>query len=184
MNTEMISNAITAYPGFAVACGAAALWAARYVKKIKTENEQMKAENNRGEQAAIMKIQDMQEILDDIEYGVRIQANNVEEELIGRQVSNLKQKEILKTANEVMVDSISKKETFHETLLTQFEEIESMFQDFERTGDVGQMMTVMRSQFVLLQSQQDELHQETLQLLNELQGNLATVQNIAREVGV
>jgi len=184
MNTEMISNAITAYPGFAVACGAAALWAARYVKKIKTENEQMKAETNRGERAAIMKIQDMQEILDDIEYGVRIQANNVEEELIGRQVSNLKQKEILKTANEVMVDSISKKETFHETLLTQFEEIESMFQDFERTGDVGQMMTVMRSQFVLLKSQQDELHQETLQLLNELQGNLATVQNIAREVGV
>ena len=184
MNTDMIANAITAYPGFAVACGAAALWAARYVKKIKTENEQMKAETNRGERAAIMKIQDMQEILDDIEYGVRIQSNNVEEELIGRQVSNLKQKEILKGANDVMVESIDKKEAFHDALLTQFEDLEGMLQDFDRASQVGHMMTVMRSQFDILLSQQDELRQDTLLLVNELQTNLATVQNIAREVGV
>ena len=184
MNTEIIANAISTYPGFAVACGAAALWAARYVKKIKTENEQMKAETNRGERAAIMKIQDMQEILDDIEYGVRIQSNNVEEELIGRQVSNLKQKEILKDANDVMVDSIEKKEAFHDNLLTQFEDLEGMLQDFDRASEVGQMMTMMRSQFEILLSQQDELRQDTLELVNELQANLATVENIAREVGV
>ena len=64
----MLTNFAMAYTGFAFAGAAAALWAARYVIKIKTENQQMKAETDRGERAAIMKIQDMQEILDDIEH--------------------------------------------------------------------------------------------------------------------
>ena len=113
--------------GFTLAAGAAAaLWAARYVIKIKTENQHMKAETDRGERAAIMKIQDMQEILDDIEHSVRIQTNDVEEELITRQVSNLKQKEILQNASEVMTDSISNKESFHEKILDQFDDLENM----------------------------------------------------------
>ena len=120
---DMMMNFAMAYPGFAFAGAAAALWAARYVIKIKTENQHMKAETDRGERAAIMKIQDMQEILDDIEYNVRIQSNDVEEELITRQVSNLKQKDILQNANEVMADSISNKESFHEKILDQFDEL-------------------------------------------------------------
>ena len=184
MNTEMISNAIVAYPGFAVACGAAALWAARYVKKIKTENEQMKAETNRGERAAIMKIHDMQEILDDIEYGVRVQSNDVEGELIGRQVANLKQKEILKTTNEIMVDSINKKESFHDNLLTQFDELEESLQGFDVLDKVSDMMARMRQAFTELQGKQDELDMETQQLFRNLQINLTTVQNIAKEEGL
>ena len=133
---DMMMNFATAYPGFAFAGAAAALWAARYVIKIKTENQHMKAETDRGERAAIMKIQDMQEILDDIEYNVRIQSNDVEEELITRQVSNLKQKDILQNANEVMTDSISNKESFHEKILDQFDELENMLGTFGDVSDV------------------------------------------------
>ena len=96
----------------------------------------MKAETDRGERAAIMKIQDMQEILDDIEYSVRIQTNDVEEELITRQVSNLKQKDILQNASEVMTDSISNKESFHEKILDQFDDLENMLVSFGEVADV------------------------------------------------
>ncbi len=46
------------------------------------------------------------------------------------------------------------------------------------------MMEQMRQAFHSIQTQQDELQQETLLLVDELQTNLTTVQNIAREVGV
>ena len=48
---DMITNIAMAYPGFAFAGAAAALWGARYVVKIKTENQHMKAETDRGERA-------------------------------------------------------------------------------------------------------------------------------------
>ena len=182
MNTEMISNAITAYPGFAVACGAAALWAARYVKKIKTENEQMKAETNRGEAAAIMKIQDMQEILDDIEYNVRIQSNDVEEELITRQVSNLKQKDILQNANEVMTDSISNKESFHEKVLDQFDELENMLDTFGEVANVTHMMGQMRKAFTTLQESNDQLLEATQILSTAIQANHSVANDIVKAV--
>ena len=104
---DMMMNFAMAYPGFAFAGGAAALWAARYV----IENQHMKAETDRGERAAIMKIQDT-EILDDIEHNVR--DNDVEEELITRQVSNLKQKDILQNASEVMAIRFQTRNPFPE----------------------------------------------------------------------
>ena len=154
---DMMMNFATAYPGFAFAGAAAALWAARYVIKIKTENQHMKAETDRGERAAIMKIQDMQEILDDIEYNVRIQSNDVEEELITRQVSNLKQKDILQNANEVMTDSISNKESFHEKILDQFDELENMLVTFGEIDEVTRMMGQMRKAFSTLQDTNEQL---------------------------
>ena len=154
---DMITNFAMVYPGFAFAGAAAALWGARYVVKIKTENQNMKAETDSGESAAIIKIQDMQEILDDIEYNVRIQSNDVEEELITRQVSNLKQKDILQNANEVMTDSISNKESFHDKILNQFEEIENMLGTFDEVSEVTRMMGQMRKAFSSLQDSNEQL---------------------------
>ena len=184
MNTDILTNAIATYPGFAFALGAATIWGARYVKKITTELDQIKTETNRGEQAAIMKIEDMADLLDNLERDVLYLTKNIEEDLAHRQVADLSQKEVLSHANKVMVDSIANKETFHDNLLNQFEELESMLDGFEHVGAVGQMMEQMRQAFHAIQAQQDELHHETLQLVNELQANLATVENIAREVGV
>ena len=184
MNTEMIANAIQAYPGFAFTLGAAALWGARYVLKIKTENEQMKAETHRGERAAIMKIMDMSDILDELERDVLDMTQQVEADLIERQTSDLHQKDVLKRANQVMVDSITKKETFHNGLLDQFEELEGMLDGFDRVGAVSHLMGQMREAFTQLMEQQDHLHHDTLQLVDQLQTNLTTVQTLAREVGV
>ena len=100
-----------------------------------------------------MKIQDMQEILDDIEYNVRSQSNDVEEELITRQVSNLKQKDILQNANEVMADSISNKESFHEKILDQFDELENMMVSFGEVSEVTHMMGQMRKALRIFRSQ-------------------------------
>lgn len=184
MNTEMLNNAIVAYPGFAFALGAATIWGARYIKKITTELEQIKAETDRGEQAAIMKIEDMADLLDNLESDVLYLTKNIEEDLANRQVSDLSQKEVLGHANKIMVDSIANKEAFHDNLLNQFEELEGMLEGFDRVEAVGNMMEQMRQAFHSIQTQQDELQQETLLLVNELQTNLTTVQNIAREVGV
>jgi len=179
---DMMMNFATAYPGFAFAGAAAALWAARYVIKIKTENQYMKAETDRGERAAIMKIQDMQEILDDIEYNVRIQSNDVEEELITRQVSNLKQKDILQNANEVMTDSISNKESFHEKILDQFDELENMLVSFGEVSDVTHMMGQMRKAFTNIQDSNDQLLEITHMLYNAIQANHAVANDIVKAV--
>lgn len=184
MNTEMISNAIQAYPGFAFTLGAAALWGARYVLKIKTENEQIKAENHRGERAAILKIEEMTDILDKLQQEGLELTKEVEADLIERQTSDLQQKEVLNRANQVMVDSIANKETLHNNILDQFEELESMMNGFDRVSGVSHLMGEMRQAFTQLMEQQDHLHHDTLQLVSQLQTNLTTVQNIAREVGV
>ena len=164
---DMMMNFATTYPGFVFAGGAAALWAARYVIKIKTENQHMKAETDRGERAAIMKIQDMQEILDDIEYNVRIQSNDVEEELITRQVSNLKQKDILQNANEVMTDSISNKESFHEKVLDQFDELENMLVTFSEIDEVTRMMGQMRKATLQIQTNDCLSHEPSPRLFKQ-----------------
>ena len=182
MNTEIITNAILTYPGFAFAGAAAALWGARYVIKIKTENQNMKAETDRGERAAIMKIQDMQEILDDIEYSVRIQTNDVEEELITRQVSNLKQKDILQNASEVMTDSISNKESFHEKILDQFDDLENMLVSFGEVADVTHMMGQMRKAFTNIQDSNDQLLDMTHMLSSAIQANHAVASDIVKAV--
>ena len=175
-------NFVTAYPGFAFAGAAAALWAARYVIKIKTENQHMKAETDRGERAAIMKIQDMQEILDDIEHSVRIQTNDVEEELITRQVSNLKQKEILQNASEVMTDSISNKESFHEKILDQFDDLENMMASFGEVSEVTHMMGQMRKAFENLQVSNEELIESTQFLSSAIQANYMMANDIVKAV--
>ena len=175
-------NFATAYPGFAFAGAAAALWAARYVIKIKTENQHMKAETDRGERAAIMKIQDMQEILDDIEHSVRIQTNDVEEELITRQVSNLKQKEILQNASEVMTDSISNKESFHEKILDQFDDLENMMASFGEVSEVTQMMGQMRKAFENLQVSNEQLIESTQFLSSAIQANYMMANDIVKAV--
>ena len=175
-------NFATAYPGFAFAGAAAALWAARYVIKIKTENQHMKAETDRGERAAIMKIQDMQEILDDIEHSVRIQTNDVEEELITRQVSNLKQKEILQNASEVMTDSISNKESFHEKILDQFDDLENMMASFGEVSEVTHMMGQMRKAFENLQVSNEELIESTQFLSSAIQANYMMANDIVKAV--
>lgn len=179
---EMMMNFAMAYPGFAFAGAAAALWAARYVIKIKTENQHMKAETDRGERAAIMKIQDMQEILDDIEYNVRIQSNDVEEELITRQVSNLKQKDILQNANEVMADSISNKESFHEKILDQFDELENMMVSFGEVSEVTHMMGQMRKAFANLQVSNEQLIESTQILSSAIQANYMMANDIVKAV--
>ena len=179
---DMMMNFATAYPGFAFAGAAAALWAARYVIKIKTENQHMKAETDRGERAAIMKIQDMQEILDDIEYNVRIQSNDVEEELITRQVSNLKQKDILQNANEVMTDSISNKESFHEKVLDQFDELENMLVTFSEIDEVTRMMGQMRKAFSTLQDTNERLFESTQLLSSAIQANHMMATDIVKVV--
>lgn len=179
---DMMMNFATAYPGFAFAGAAAALWAARYVIKIKTENQHMKAETDRGERAAIMKIQDMQEILDDIEYNVRIQSNDVEEELITRQVSNLKQKDILQNANEVMTDSISNKESFHEKILDQFDELENMLVTFGEIDEVTRMMGQMRKAFSTLQDTNERLFESTQLLSSAIQANHMMATDIVKVV--
>ena len=175
-------NFATAYPGFAFAGAAAALWAARYVIKIKTENQHIKAETDRGERAAIMKIQDMQEILDDIEHSVRIQTNDVEEELITRQVSNLKQKEILQNASEVMTDSISNKESFHEKILDQFDDLENMMASFGEVSEVTHMMGQMRKAFENLQVSNEELIESTQFLSSAIQANYMMANDIVKAV--
>ena len=175
-------NFVTAYPGFAFAGAAAALWAARYVIKIKTENQHMKAETDRGERAAIMKIQDMQEILDDIEHSVRIQTNDVEEELITRQVSNLKQKEILQNASEVMTDSISNKESFHEKILDQFDDLENMMASFGEVSEVTHMMGQMRKAFENLQVSNEQLIESTQFLSSAIQANYMMANDIVKAV--
>ena len=179
---DMMMNFATAYPGFAFAGAAAALWAARYVIKIKTENQHMKAETDRGERAAIMKIQDMQEILDDIEHSVRIQTNDVEEELITRQVSNLKQKEILQNASEVMTDSISNKESFHEKILDQFDDLENMMASFGEVSEVTHMMGQMRKAFENLQVSNEELIESTQFLSSAIQANYMMANDIVKAV--
>ena len=179
---DMMMNFATAYPGFAFAGAAAALWAARYVIKIKTENQHMKAETDRGERAAIMKIQDMQEILDDIEHSVRIQTNDVEEELITRQVSNLKQKEILQNASEVMTDSISNKESFHEKILDQFDDLENMMASFGEVSEVTQMMGQMRKAFENLQVSNEQLIESTQFLSSAIQANYMMANDIVKAV--
>lgn len=182
MDTEMLTNFAMAYPGFVFAGAAAALWAARYVIKIKTENQQMKAETDRGERAAIMKIQDMQEILDDIEYNVRMQSNDVEEELITRQVSNLKQKDILQNASEVMADSISNKESFHEKILDQFDELENMLVSFGEVSEVTRMMGQMRKAFANLQISNEQLIESTQILSSAIQANHMMASDIVKAV--
>jgi predicted RNA-binding protein with EMAP domain len=179
---DMMMNFAMAYPGFAFAGAAGALWAARYVIKIKTENQHMKAETDRGERAAIMKIQDMQEILDDIEYNVRIQSNDVEEELITRQVSNLKQKDILQNANEVMTDSISNKESFHQKILDQFDELEHMLGTFDEVSDVTHMMGQMRKAFSSLQDSNERLLESTQILSSAIQANHMMANDIVKAV--
>ncbi len=179
---DMMMNFATAYPGFAFAGAAAALWAARYVIKIKTENQHMKAETDRGERAAIMKIQDMQEILDDIEHSVRIQTNDVEEELITRQVSNLKQKEILQNASEVMTDSISNKESFHEKILDQFDDLENMMASFGEVSEVTHMMGQMRKAFENLQVSNEQLIESTQFLSSAIQANYMMANDIVKAV--
>jgi hypothetical protein len=179
---DMMMNFAMAYPGFAFAGAAGALWAARYVIKIKTENQHMKAETDRGERAAIMKIQDMQEILDDIEYNVRIQSNDVEEELITRQVSNLKQKDILQNANEVMTDSISNKESFHQKILDQFDELENMLGTFDEVSDVTNMMGQMRKAFSSLQDSNERLLESTQILSSAIQANHMMANDIVKAV--
>ena len=179
---DMMMNFATAYPGFTFASAAAALWAARYVIKIKTENQHMKAETDRGERAAIMKIQDMQEILDDIEYNVRMQSNDVEEELITRQVSNLKQKDILQNASEVMADSITNKESFHEKILDQFDELENMLVSFGEVSEVTRMMGQMRKAFANLQVSNDQLIEATQILSSAIQANYITANDIVKAV--
>ncbi len=178
----MLTNFAMAYPGFAFAGAAAALWAARYVIKIKTENQQMKDETDRGEVAAINKIQDMQEILDEIEYNVRIQSNDVEEELITRQVSNLKQKDILQNANEVMIDSISNKESFHEKILDQFDELENMLASFDQVSEVTRMMGQMRKAFSTLQGTNERLLESTQILSSAIQENQMMATDIVKAV--
>lgn len=179
---DMMMNFATAYPGFAFAGAAAALWGARYVIKIKTENQHMKAETDRGERAAIMKIQDMQEILDDIEYSVRIQSNDVEEELITRQVSNLKQKEILQNASEVMTDSISNKESLHQKILDQFDELEDMLGTFDEVNDVTHMMGQMRKAFSALQESNEQLLASAQVLSSAIQANHTMANDIVKAV--
>ena len=179
---DIITNFAMVYPGFAFAGAAAALWGARYVVKIKTEKQNMKAETERGERAAIIKIQDMQEILDDIEYNVRIQSNDVEEELITRQVSNLKQKDILQNANEVMTDSISNKESFHDKILNQFEEIENMLGTFDEVSEVTRMMGQMRKAFSSLQDSNEQLLEFTRILSSAIQENHTVADNIVKAV--
>ena len=183
MNTELISTAAMTYPGFAFAAGAASLWAVRYVYKLKAENEQMKADNERGERAVFLKIDEMEGILGEIELEILEQTNGVEEELIERQMSTLNQKEVLAGTNKLMIDSIAQKEVFHDNLLTQFEEIELMLDAFERVEGITETMIKMRTAFAAIQQSGEEMRQFAMMLQEAIQANATVTDNIVREVG-
>ncbi|MCH1541410.1 MAG: hypothetical protein L7S56_08300 [Candidatus Poseidonia sp.] len=183
MKTDIVYNAILAYPGMAFSAAAATLWAARYVYKIKMENDLMKAQDMRGEIAAITKIQDMNEFLDQVAYDERSQVNQVESELIQRQVNTLKQKTTLNEAHNIMQQSIQTKEDFHNQLLDQFEELEEKLADFDQLKHIKTNMENMKNVFIKLQTEQSEVVQNAFTLIDQLQTTQELTQTLAREVG-
>ena len=111
-----------------------------------------------------------------------MQSNDVEEELITRQVSNLKQKDILQNASEVMADSISNKESFHEKILDQFDELENMLVSFGEVSEVTRMMGQMRKAFANLQISNEQLTESTQILSSAIQANHMMANDIVKAV--
>ena len=98
MNTEIIADAILTYPGMAFATAASVLWGARYVYKLKIENDFIKAQDFIGEVRALNKIEDMNDFLEFVAQEERSQVDEVEAELADRQLATMQEKELLQNA--------------------------------------------------------------------------------------
>ncbi len=184
MNAEIITNAILTYPGMAFAAGASILWGARYVYKLKIENEQMKAQDFVGEVRALNKIEDMNEFLEYVAEEERSQIDDVEEELSDRQMATIQQKDTLHTAEAIMKASIEAKEAFHTTVLDNLEDIEAQMSDIDGLESIVEIMSNMKNAFSDVQEQQSEILQASQKLYGLIAENGELARNIAREVGV
>ena len=183
MNTEIITNAILTYPGMAFATAASLLWGARYVYKLKIENDLIKAQDFIGEVRALNKIEDMNDFLEFVAQEERSQVDEVEAELADRQLATIQEKELLQNAEGIMKTSIEMKESFLNDILDNLEDVQ------ERLGGIGGLEAIinemdgMKNAFVSTQSQQIELLLATKKL-HELIGETDEItRNIAREVG-
>ncbi len=183
MNTEIITNAVLTYPGMAFATAASILWGARYVYKLKIENDQMKAQDFVGEVRALNKIEDMNDFLEYVAEEERSQIDDVEAELADRQLATIQQKDTLQNAVAIMKASIEAKEAFHTTVLDHLEDIESQLAGIDGLESVVEVMSQMKGAFVEAQLQQSEILSVSQNLYELIMENDAIAQSIAREVG-
>jgi hypothetical protein len=81
-----------------------------------------------------------------------------------------------------MTDSISNKESFHDKILNQFEEIENMLGTFDEVSEVTRMMGQMRKAFSSLQDSNEQLLEFTRILSSAIQENHTVADNIVKAV--
>ena len=183
MNTELIVNTILLYPGMAFAAGAAILWGARYVYKLKIENDQMKSQDHWGEVRALNKIEDMHEFLEDVAISERNQIAHVEHELIDRQIATIGQKNTLTQADQIMQASIDAAETYHDDVLTHFEEIEERLAEYDDVNGLVNVFQDLKVAYDPLKAQQGEVVDLSLAIQQEIKTTEELARQLAWEVG-
>jgi len=183
MNTEIITNTILAYPGMAFAAAAATLWGARYVYKLKVENDQIKAEDFIAEVRAFKKIEDMNEFLEYVAEEERSQVNEVEAELADRQLATLQEKNLLQSTEEIMNTSIELKENLLKDILDNLEDVIDRLDGIDGLEATVNEMSGMKEAFRSSQVQQLELLDATKDLYELMGHTVEMARNIAREVG-
>ena len=183
MNTEIIADAILAYPGMAFATAASVLWGARYVYKLKIENDLIKAQDFIGEVRALNKIEDMNDFLEFVAQEERSQVDEVEAELADRQLATMQEKELLHNAEGIMKTSIEMKENFLKDILDNLEDVQDRLGGIEGLDTIINEMNGMKDAFLSTQSQQIDLLLATKQLYELIGQTDEITRNIAREVG-
>jgi hypothetical protein len=81
-----------------------------------------------------------------------------------------------------MTDSISNKESFHQKILDQFDELENMLGTFDEVSDVTHMMGQMRKAFSSLQDSNERLLESTQILSSAIQANHMMANDIVKAV--
>ena len=81
-----------------------------------------------------------------------------------------------------MTDSISNKESFHEKILDQFDELENMLVSFGEVTEVTHMMGQMRKAFAKLQDSNEQLIKSTQILSSAIQANHVMANDIVKAV--
>ena len=184
MNAEIITNIALAYPGAAFATAASILWGARYVYKLKIENEQMKAQDFIGEVRALNKIEDMNDFLEYVAAEERSHIDEVAKDLSARQLATIEQKDTLQYAEAIRKASIEAKEAFHTTVLDHLEDIESQLSEIEGLETVVKIMAEMKEAFTDVQVQQSDILFVTQNLYELIQENSNLTHKIGMEVGL
>ncbi len=183
MNTELIVNTILQYPGMAFAAGAAILWGARYIYKLKIENDQMKSQDLWGEVRALTKIEDMHEFLEEVATTERSQIAHVEHELIDRQIATIGQKNTLAQADQTMQASIDAAETYHDSVLSHFEEIEERLAEYDDVNGLVSVFQDLKVAYDALKIQQAEVVELSLMVQQEIKTTEELARQLAWEVG-